>query len=61
MKNLIITTIYAIICISGIGISIYLAIYAIQFACSDPLPYIAVGVIWFIGLLAAIHNFNRNQ
>ncbi len=68
MKTIIITTIYAIICVSGMFVSaaaymeaancplnIHLGVHV------DPLPYIAVGLSCFIGLLASIHYFNRNQ
>ena len=68
MRNLIITTVYAIICLTGIGVSI--AAYMEAANCPlnihlgvhvDPLPYIAAGLSCFIGLLASIHYFNRNQ
>ena len=68
MKNLIITTVYAIICVSGMFVSAAAyfeaktdPIVAYLGVDVDPLPYIAVGFIWFIGLLASIHHFNQKQ
>ena len=66
MKTIIITTIYAVICVTGMALSIaaYLKasiLSSITCVNVDPLPYIAVGLSCFIGLLAAISYFNRNQ
>ena len=66
MKTILITTIYAIICATGMALSIaaYLKASLLSaYTCVqvDPLPYIAVGLSCFIGLLASIHYFNRNQ
>jgi len=67
MKNLVII-IYALL--NCIGIAASIAAYQEAANCPlnaylgvqvDPMPYIAIFVICFTGLLAAIHNFNRNQ
>jgi len=60
MKLIIITTVLVAAAITGLALSAF-ALYASQFTCVDPLPYIATGTACFIGLLASIHNFNRNQ
>ena len=60
MKTILITTILVAAAITGLALSAF-ALYASQFTCIDPLPYIGTGTAFFIGLLASIHYFNRNQ
>ena len=66
MKTIIITTVLAVICVAGMALSVaaYLKASLLSaYTCVhvDALPYIAVGLACFIGLLASVHYFNENQ